>query len=89
MVGQLEQAKIRLELDEMEELLQQRRDERVEQAVAEKQFQIQVETARSERELRRQEKALDAWASQLAIRTRLLRTQTEQFRQKLRGLKTA
>lgn len=89
MVSQLEQAKIRLELDEMEQLLQQRRDERMDRILAEEQFKIQVEAARCERELRRQEQVLDAWVSQLAIRTRLLRTQTEQFRARLRGLKTA
>ncbi len=78
------QARINLALDELEEMLEQRREERVQESVAQTVFRHQVQDARIEREQRRSERALETWASLLVQRSRLLRHETDRL-----SLKTA
>lgn len=70
---QLEVARMNLDLDELEDLLEQRRDDRVHEGLALQLFLRQVEQARLERDARRQENALEAWANKLSQRARYLR----------------
>lgn len=89
MESQMEQARIRIELDEMEEMLEIRREERVQQTLALQQFLHQVETAKAERDQRRQEKALEEWADRLSQRVRQLRCQTDLYADRIKSLKSA
>lgn len=93
MDNQLEQARLRLELEEIEGLLEERRlmrrQRNLEARLARQKLLGRVQCARLERERRRHELELEMGQAQLEQKMMLLRCQNELFLAQVQALRTA
>ncbi|GMU51983.1 hypothetical protein DYH09_28045 [bacterium CPR1] len=93
MDNQLEQARLRLELEEIEGLLEerklQRRQRNLEACLARQELLGRVQSARLERERRRHELELEMGQRQLEQRMMLLRCQSDLFLAQVQALRSA